>query len=151
MASRSSLIRCGALTCLAFVLGCGGGDGAKPMKNLVPVKGTVTYDGKPLDHGMVSFAPAEGSAGQPATGKIENGSFTMITTVSAPGVVAGKYRVRIESTDAAGTPAPPPLNPGDKYTPPKSLISEKYTDFKSSGLKVDVKPGMEPLKWDLKP
>ena len=126
--------------------GCGGGDGVKPFDNLVPVSGTVTVEGKPLAQGTVEFIP-EAPTGQTASGKVSNGSFTMSTTVSAPGVVAGKYKVQIDSKEplAAGPP------PTGKVEPPKSLIPVKYADAKTSGLEVDVVKGMPAIKWDLKP
>ncbi len=148
---RFSIGSCRTLIVVGILIsaGCGGGDGTKPLANLVPVSGTVSLEGKPLAQGTVAFIP-EGP-GQSASGKISNGSFTMATTVSAPGVVAGKYKVQIDSKEqpAAGAAAAPP--PSGAVAPPKSLIPAKYSDVKTSGLEVDVVKGMPAIKWDLKP
>lgn len=130
--------------------GCGGGDGVKPLPNLVPVSGTVTYDGKPLPQGTVQLAPADpASKLQSASGEIKNGSFTLATTASAPGVMAGKYKVRIAAYEG-GNAAPSMPLPGQAAAKPKSLLPEKYLDPSKSGLEVDVVKGMAPLKFDLK-
>ena len=130
------------------ITGCAGDD-SKPMANLVPVTGTVTFDGKPLEQGRVMLVPEDEKAGQPASGAVTSGNFTVITTVSAPGVVAGKYKVRIESLEGGGATVMPA--PGEKPKKPKSLIPEKYGDLKNSGLEAEVKAGMAPLKFELKP
>lgn len=132
------------------LFGCSGGDGVKPLPNLVPVSGTVTYEGKPLSQGTISLAPVDPAAKlQVASGDIKNGSFTLTTTVSAPGVMMGKYKALIKSIDgntAAAMPAP-----GQPAAKPKSLIPEKYGDLNKTDLEVEVKKGMAPLKFDLKP
>ena len=137
------------LVCTLFIGGCTGGD-VSPMKNLVPVSGTVTFEGEPLEEGMVTFAP-EDPGGQPAIGKISNGRFTMATTASSPGVIAGKYKVRIESNLDSGAGDLPPLKAGDVPVRPKSLIPAKYNDINTSGLQLEVSKGMAAPSWDLKP
>ncbi|MDB5337021.1 MAG: hypothetical protein JWN70_2640, partial [Planctomycetaceae bacterium] len=134
---------------LLVLAGCGGDD-VKPFNNLVPVSGTVSFDGKPVPQGSVSFTPVD-PTGQAASSKITNGSFKMLTTVSAPGVIAGKYKVRIESKELPpeGAAAAPP--PTGAVKPVKSLIPAKYGDVNTSGLEVDVVKGMPAIKWDLKP
>ena len=152
-ARSSSISSCLIFTLFALFLGGCGGESVKQFDNLVPVDGTVSFNGKPLDHGTVSFFP-KAKGGQPAIGKISDGKFTMVTTVSAPGVVIGKYKVRIESVDGAvempSATAPPP-KPGEKRPGPKSLIPEKYNDLATSGLTVDVFDGMDSIEWELKP
>jgi len=103
-----------ALVVLVWVMVSAGGCGsaATPIDGSVPVSGTVTFNGQPLEQGMVRFAPESGGKAQPATGQIKNGKFTMVTTASSPGVVVGKYKVSIISNKPF---APPPLKPG---TPP---------------------------------
>ena len=63
-----------------------------------------------------------------------------------PGVVAGKYKVRIEALDG-----PPPDPTKLPITEQKSLIPKKYNDLKTSGLEVDAFAGMDDIKWELKP
>ena len=134
---------------LSFVAGCG--SGVRPIDGSVPVSGTVTFNGQPLEQGMVRFAPESGGKAQPATGQIKNGNFTMLTTASSPGVVVGKYKVSIISNKPF---APPALKPGTPPDPkakfePESLIPKKYNDIKTSGLEADVKAAVTSLTFAL--
>jgi len=131
---------------LVVIAGC---NSAKPIAGSVPVSGTVTFNGQPLEQGEVWFAPESGGKGQPATGQIKNGKFTMVTTASSPGVVAGKYKVSIISNKPftppkLGTPPDPKTGPQ-----PESLIPKKYNDITTSGLEVDVKAATSSLTFAL--
>lgn len=135
------------VTLIVFSLCCVGcGDGVESIANLVPVSGTVSFEDKPLPHGTVLFDPVE-KPGESAVGKIVDGKFTMVTTVSAPGVVVGKYRVRIISTEESAVPP----NAAPPFPEPKSLIPKKYNDLKTSGLEIEVVEGMAEPEWDLEP
>lgn len=133
------------LLCLCAA-GCVDNSGGKRIGNLVPVTGTVTFDGQTLEKGTVQFFPADPtSACQSAIGEIKDGKFTMMTTISAPGVVAGDYQVRITATDSVqDTPAP-----GETPVAPDSLIPEKYGNINTSGLEVTISPGDAPLQFEL--
>ncbi len=126
--------------------GCAGGT---TLPDLVPVTGTVTYAGQPLEQGLIIFEPADPGIGQPATGRIEAGEFKMLTSVSSPGIVAGSYKVRIESREQLAEEDRPDLT--KEYTPPvlASLIPERYSRFETSELETDVVAGMGPLRFDL--
>ncbi len=130
---------------ISFVVGCGGRNGVKPFANLVRCHGTVTYDGEPLERGMVYFSPISPTSGQqPASGVVEAGKFDMMTTVTSAGVVVGKYKVMVVSTKA--------IEPSPKAMPMKpleSLIPKKYGDAKTSGLEVEVQAGMKPVTLEL--
>jgi hypothetical protein len=134
---------------LTFMAGCG--SGVRPIAGSVPGSGTVTFNGQPLEQGMVRFAPESGGKAQPATGQIQNGKFTMVTTASSPGVVVGKYKVSIISNKPF---TPPPLKPGTPPDPkaklePESLIPKKYNDIKTSGLEADVTAAVTSLEFAL--
>ena len=134
-----------AVTMLSITLGCGGSD-IKPIANLVPCNGTVTLDGKPLDHGTIGFEPFVPNSGRSASGSIKDGYFVVSTSASSPGVVAGKYLVSVQSFDQEKTTS---TNPSDMVKKPVSLVPEKYLDVKQSGLVVEVKSGMPPVKLEL--
>ncbi len=139
---------CLTLVALSLV-GCAESGG---ISGSVPVTGTVQFDGAPLEEGTVGFAPKDPAIGQPATGLIKNGKFTMMTSASSPGVIAGEYLVRITSLDLGTAQALPPGVPPNPNAPPPevlSLIPKKYGDIKTSGLTASVKPGMEPLNFEL--
>lgn len=82
-------------------LGCG--SGALPFE-LVPVKGTVSYKGKPLVKGLVRFIPdtqsADGQvAGKMAFANIKDGSYSI---PADRGATVGKNRIEILSYRATG-------------------------------------------------
>lgn len=118
---------CVAVLVLATLPGCGASDRAET----VPVTGTVTYNGAPLEHGTVIFYPADG---RPAYGKIAKGSLTDVTTYEpADGAVPGAHRVVVQSTDKAAD--------ADPMAAGKSLIPERYGDPEKSGLTAEIEPG----------
>jgi hypothetical protein len=105
----------------------------------------VTLDGVPLDHGTVFFAPVDQKTGQSAVAPIKSGKFDVNTTTSASGVVAGTYKVRVDSFENVQ------LKPGEMSTTlPPSLILTKYNSIDTSELEVTVAKGMAPIKLELK-
>ncbi len=82
----------GALA-LAGLVGCGS---EESRYKLVPVKGTVTLNDKPLGGAMVNFAPQEGNEfstpGVDSTGP--NGNYKLMFK-GRSGVAPGKYKVTI--------------------------------------------------------
>lgn len=121
---------------LPLVIGCSGGGAL----DTAPVTGTVTYNGKPLPYGSVSFRP---KAGSPATGKIQtDGTFTMTTYHDGDGAIVGAHEVLIIATETdAGTA--PEVQPGTEMAVAKSVIPQKYTSFSTSGLTAEVIAGEE--------
>ena len=119
---------------LAPCWGCGSGAGGGAVTALVPVKGKVTYKGKPLTNGIVRFEP-EGY-GRYATGKIQSdGSYSLGTMQAGDGVVAGAHTVTIGGFD-------------------KPLASDralkKYGTKISSGLTAEVDADHTEFNFDLK-
>jgi hypothetical protein len=73
---------------VVLIVGCAGGKG--------DVTGKVSYDGKTLKGGTVTFAPADGE-GPSFSGSIdENGTYTV------PNVAAGEYKVCVETESLKG-------------------------------------------------
>jgi hypothetical protein len=128
---RFSLLAVGALF-LVPCWGCGAGGGA--VTSLVPVKGKVTYKGRPLTSGVVHFEPD--GYGRPATGKLQpDGSYTLGTLKEGDGVVAGEHLVTVGGFD-------------------KSLASDrnlkKYGSRRDSGLTAEVDADHTEFNFDLK-
>jgi hypothetical protein len=95
-----------------------------------PITGTVTFQGKPLDHGMIQFFPAEGQStfsGSP----IENGNYRLPPEF---GLAPGKYTVRVNSPEGN---APADLEVG-VFT---ERIPAKYNS--ESTLSAEVKEGVD--------
>lgn len=83
------------LFAISVLVGCGGSE-----YQLVPVSGTVTYDGEPLNGADVVFAPME-SEGVIDVGPISvgttdsSGNYTLLTTKGLEGAMVTKHRVSI--------------------------------------------------------
>ena len=76
---------------LLIVAGCWSDDG---LAQRYPVSGTVSYKGKPLEKGTITFVP-ESPDGRGASGDIENGAFKLTTNTPGDGAFAGKYTVTV--------------------------------------------------------
>ncbi|RMG39220.1 MAG: hypothetical protein D6725_05605 [Planctomycetota bacterium] len=146
-------------------LGCGGGSDSANVET-VPVQGTVTLDGKPLEGATVTFVPVNEGQGLPATGTTdEEGRFTLTAMgggkrgAPGAGTLPGEYYVGVVKDIVEGDEAEdsPPEGQfpeaSDQPTPePKTthVVPTKYNDPKSSGIKVTVKEGDNDIKIELK-
>lgn len=137
-----------SLVCLAGlgiavgIVGCGsGGHGT------APVKGKVTYDGKPVTGGNLTFAPLGGGTqadvGKPASGDVQSdGSYTLTTYMQADGAVIGKHRVsysaptvetpeykdedfKVAEDGTTIPPEPPPAGPFEGLIPKQTEVEVK--------------------------
>ena len=117
---------------LVFVLtsaGCGDGK--------VRVRGTVTFDGKPVDRGVISFDPADGQG--PNTGsEIADGRFELSGPAEA---IPGKKIVRIRAFRITGRKieSGPPAPPGTLVDELEAFIPAHYNAH--STLTADIAPG----------
>ncbi len=122
----------------ALVSGCQTAEPRPPR--LVPVKGKVTLDGKPLVGASIGFLPPTGSAGGSDVGP--DGSYE-ITTMGFKGLPAGEYTAQISykmGTDGK------PQSLGQQFSLPK-----KYSDFGASELRATIPPeGAPDLNFDVK-
>jgi hypothetical protein len=122
---------------LAVALLCTGcGDGT----TRVPVQGTVNLNGAPVDGGKIMFIPKDkddriGFANAP----IQNGKFTI-----EPGPSLGNHRVEIVWYKKTGKQVASSDLPVDEKI---QVVPDIYNE--RSTLSVEVKAGMEPLKYDL--
>lgn len=78
--------------CFLAVVGCGGRD-------FVPIHGSVTYRGQPVDAGVVSFVPVEGASGPVGRARIETGRYQM---KARGGVPVGSHRVEVLAQKKTG-------------------------------------------------
>ncbi len=122
-------------------LGCGGS--GRP--GAVRVTGQVTLDGKPLAGAAVMFTGPEGGA--PVTAVTDaNGNFFLHA-------VPGVNKVAVAKTEAAGGGGEEALSPPEDVptvNEAKQLIPPKYANPATSGISFEVKPGMPPVKIELK-
>ena len=61
-----------------------------------PVSGTVTYNGRPLGQGKISFLPSN-PAGSQADGQIVSGRYTLMSFAPGDGASPGTYTIIIVS------------------------------------------------------
>ncbi|WP_417391091.1 hypothetical protein [Gimesia sp.] len=132
---------CIGMFALAVMTGCGEQIDKKPT---APVKGVVTYQGKPLETGEIVFFPDSGE--QIAHGKIQSdGTFELTTYDEGDGAFPGMHKVTIVSErDMEGVSAEDPeadLEP--------SFIPMKYNMQNTSGLTAEVKEGSNEINFDL--
>ncbi len=146
-------MRVAAVLTLVVLVGCGKTPGPKAIiEKVVPVSGTLTYKGEPLEYYQVTFLPVDGR--RPAIGVADAaGKFKMGTNKADDGAPPGPTKVAIVY---AGPPSTDP--PGQEkqiedpalLPQPKIKIPEKYNNPETSGLTQDIpKSGLLNLKIDL--
>jgi hypothetical protein len=133
--------------------GCGG-DGRLPTH---PVRGTVTFDGKPLPRAEVWLVPKDEAALKaeimirPAGVTDADGAFTTTTYLTGDGAPAGEYAAIVHwtpargATDNADEPADAPAK-----GPRRPAFPSKYRSPTTSGLTATVAPGPNQIALDLK-
>jgi len=140
-----------ALACLAilFVAGCSGETvGGPDLSKLVPVKGIVTLDDKPLADATVAFHPKTKEGFQGAIGTTDaSGKYELVTEAgngkTVKGVLPGFYQVTVSKmVKQDGTPFIYKGEPGG----PMSMgavesIPMLYATVSERGLSFDVPAG----------
>lgn len=129
---------------LATVAGCNKVSG--PNIKTLPVSGKVVLQGQPLSTGRVWFAPDESKGNKSthhARGEIDAEGRYVLYTEEVEGAPPGWYKVAVSAT--AATDAKP-----GTWSPPVSLIPEKYAMPISSGLAVEVVETPAAGAYDLK-
>jgi hypothetical protein len=135
------------------LIGCDSDPGPQAhIEKVVPVSGTLTYLGQPLESYQVRFLPSDGR--RAATGVTDAaGKFTMGTNNAGDGAPPGEHSVAIVWV------APNVDNPGNEQIiddpallpKPKVKIPEQYGNPTTSGLTQNVPDsGITDLKIDLK-
>ncbi len=146
----------GWLCFVAMSMGCSGGvDKSKANRPITALaNGVITYNGKPLDGALIVFVPDASGGTSAAAVSNSKGEFTAMAFSPEQGAVPGKYTVTVskmlepavEQPDESGHDAPVA-----KVVKPKSLIPIKYSQSKTSTLKVEVPAeGTESLKLEMK-
>ncbi|WP_425395293.1 hypothetical protein [Aeoliella sp.] len=114
--------------------------GCNESATIAPFTGTVTYNGKPLEFGSVTFQPAAGGA--IARAQIQPDGTFELTTDGRTGAPIGMNNVRVT---CFANQKPGAAQAGDgEASLGKALIPERYSRFSSSGLTIEVKAGENP-------
>ena len=117
---------------LVFALGCGGGPSGPP---LVPVEGTVTFDGQPLANALVQLIPQGQNLGQTGFAKTDAaGKFAIgMADAKTKGAAAGEYKVVIskpikpDGSDYVARPDEDPMLANFKELLPAAYSNQEQT------------------------
>jgi hypothetical protein len=145
------------LLILFLVIGCSD----KGAIKVVPIHGTVTQDGKPVEGAMVVLSP-KSDENRSASGITDSaGNFEVLTLgATENGAMPGEYAVLVSKhilVDAAGKEIPEQndiaYNPNATATSPpikKAVLPKKYNDSSKPLFTVEVKTGRnDPLVLEL--
>lgn len=93
----------GIAASLALVVSGLVGCGSDGFPNMVPIRGEVYFDGKPLTNGFVVYLPKTVGVGRQATGPVKpDGSFVLTTQVRGDGAMHGEYDIVVYENRAPG-------------------------------------------------
>ena len=153
--ARSRPLLWSACLACALLSGCGG-------PKVAPVRGRVTYAGKPVPGGKILFYP---ESGRMAIGEIgADGTYTLTTFTSGDGALVGAHRVAIESTRVGPGSMQAPTSieeeielskkgaPGGKVLVAgtvKWLVPQKYSLPETSDLTATVGSGPNEINFDI--
>lgn len=132
------------LCVLMGLVGCG-----SDSPHVVPVKGKISYQGKPLTSGTVMLVPE--SSGYGATGQIQpDGTFTLTSFKQNDGAAPGKYKVTVEVFPEATPGAPASGLPGMEFGPDqKPPIPIEYSNVATTKLQALINDGPTELDFTL--
>jgi hypothetical protein len=122
------------LIVLTLLAGCGRGS----TIDRAVISGTVSYQGRPVEDGLIRFVPIKGAEGPPAGATIANGAYTV---KALGGVPAGVCRVEINGFRPSPASQGPPGSPASEF-PRKGrqqYLPPKYN--RDSQLEVTIEPG----------
>ena len=138
----SGLVLLAVALLLVALPGCPGGGELETA----PVQGSVTYEGKPVTGGSITFRPTQAAGGaggattgKPASGAVQaDGSFVLTTYEASDGAVVGQHEVMYT--------APTVELPYDEDNPPEGYEKLPVPESPYQGLvpktkQVEVKAG----------
>ena len=141
----------GLIVLLVAAAGCGG------RRTPVPVSGTVTMDGKPVEGATVTFhLLGDDKEGRLATGQTDRTGTFHLKTGNEAGARPGEYKVVIVKTVLAGPKRKMPDFPdtpegrnqrehflwkqfGDDQLPYRRVLPDRYGDLKATPLTCQVR------------
>ena len=110
-------------------IGCGGSD----RLPVIPVTGTVTMDGKPLENVSVTFHPESGRSANGVTNS--EGMFRLTTYDTNDGATVGKHQISLSLIQVdIPEEIPDDYDYAADAASPLVTIPEKYLSPKTSGL-----------------
>jgi hypothetical protein len=134
---RRSLPACTLLLAL-LASGCG--------TKVASVTGSVTLDGTPVETGLITFVPIDGTPGSGARAQIAKGVYTVDSSMAT---APGTYRVEIAARRKTGKKIPlgSPAPPGTMADEEVEAVPARYN--KESTLREVLKPGANAVDFAL--
>ena len=125
---------------VVIAVGCGRDPNLPP---LVPVTGTITLNGKPVEGASVSFIPVGTTRGNGATGYTKaEGKYELVAPGGDKGVPVGEYRVTVSKlVNPDGSPYSGESGLAPMDSPAKEVLPPRYCDFDQTVLKATVPEG----------
>ncbi|WP_166820680.1 carboxypeptidase-like regulatory domain-containing protein [Thalassoroseus pseudoceratinae] len=148
---RSRILALFCMLPIVIAVGCGGAtedQWTKDRPKVVPVSGTVTYNGDPVEGADVVFRSS--AKGGPAYAKTDaEGRFELTTYEPGDGAVPGSHQVRISKIVVHQ----PEIKDPEGVIPPtteENQLPAKYNDFDQSKLTASVaEDGENDFKFEL--
>jgi hypothetical protein len=135
------------VACIAAIMACAGCGGAPEGPPVGAVTGQVTFEGKPVQAGQVSFVSDK--EGRLFTSNIQSGGYKLVSQFGN-GIPVGTYNVRVTPPAAEPASLAPAADEKPKVEDAQD-IPKKYRDPATSGLTAEVKAGPNTLNFDMKP
>lgn len=125
-----------ALTLLALTFSACGREGGL---HRVEVQGSATFEGVPIERGLITFRPASGSQGPAAGTGIVAGKFSIPTE---RGPTIGPHEVEVKIVSVASNPESPGDSAQNNRTPPQ---------LRTFSQQVEVKDGINDFQFSFPP
>ena len=118
------------------------GCGAK----VASITGSVSLDGKPVESGLITFVPVDGTPGSGARAQIAKGVYAIDASMAA---APGAYRVEIAARRKTGKKIPvgSPAPPGTMADEEVEAVPARFN--KDSTLREALKPGANKVDFSL--
>ena len=144
LTNREAMVRIGLAASLppfvliAAVSGCG------EVEGRFAVGGSVSYDGKPIPEGTISFVPPDVQTRQAAGTEISNGAYAI---AKAEGLEPGDYRVVIYAERPSGRKIEADEGSSEMIDEPEQYIPPMYNAL--TKLTVEISADRSDLNFDL--
>lgn len=105
--------------------------------------GSVMMDGKPVEGAIITFQPIDEVKGKPGTAVSDaNGNFSVQTFDPGDGLTEGTHRVALKKTQMLDRATGKVVTEVTSDAPLKEehLVPQKYSDFATSKIEVQIKP-----------
>lgn len=119
---------------VALVLLVAAATGCSSRPTTVIVRGTIRYDGRPLDNGEIRFLPTTGTAAPTNGSRVVAGRYAV---TARGGLLPGSYRVEIESRATTGREL---AMPEEGAGPPQPTVSIPARYNSESTLRAEIGP-----------